>query len=284
LGGDVTRNALLPDFATRLSDKTKDARIYNGLAEGGDLIKRPGMLPSNLSYQGMQGWGAAFDGALMLVYQDIIIIDSTLWVRSRQYTYGDVVIYLGGYYIATGSISGEPPYLGSPYWTPVADYVDGDTYNDGDVVVSYGDSGDNETGALVVWYAVGTSTGVKPGHSSLAQYNRWSRYPAKPSGTHPSLTYTETSYQSPPNPQFNDAYTIFRTMKWSGAGYSMQYSGSVYHTPGPHQTGDISNVYNAMPLGQVLYGGYDLYPSSSFETQDISPSYAASDFIRSHII
>lgn len=292
MGIDAVRFPLATDLKTSISDTSKDARMYNGLAEvrSGEtrVKKRPGMVQTGYNYASPSGAGFGFGGLPLLIYNDTLLIGDglfvpTSWDRSRWYDAGEWVWFGGLEWFSLYGSLGEAPGWGLGGWIQASPYSSGDSYSTNDAVVSPGDEGNNESGQDVVWYAVQPSTGVTPGNTAAA-HPYWSRYPTKPIGTHPGYSYQDSSITVPPNPGPYDAFTTTHTEIVTCGAYSATYLGTSVRTPGPWNIGDVQTTYY-YASGLTIIQGIIYYPNSTTPGPTLlSPYYAVLDYQRSHLV
>lgn len=149
-------------------------------------------------------------------------------------------------------------------------------------IVSDEETADENT----VWYCMYPISGIAPA-SSYAAFPYWSRYPYKPSGSHPVMYPTWNNVTIPPSPGIGDPYVVQSrfTVYGNARGYSATYSGTANHVGGFPSPGDVTNTYNNFTSSPswLLTNGYDVAPSVSYETFSEYALIAAQDYQRSHL-
>jgi len=265
---------IIPNEA-REDSRTKDSWGINCFLEREDAdraVKRPGLVGavdvvgSGTVGQGLFIWPELNGPKVMIIWDD------TLW----QYTPFTWSIEFAWDFSLSGS-GASLAYSGSTSYTTGRRALS----SKGTIVP------DGETPSEdVIWYCVSNVTGVTPAHSTAA-YPYWSRYPDKPTGSHPTMIASWYSVQSPPNPGFDDAYTIQTrlTVVGNANAYTANYSGYVSHAAGPFIPGATTNTYSNYCQSPSMYliNGYDEYPSTSHTTSSEVPQVAANDYSRSHL-
>lgn len=260
-----------------------DANLKNALVEVGEgdgtilVVKRPGLALGYEAVRGLAQGIADLNGVVYSVFNDVLVIPVS--VTDIEYA---GTVYPQGWSGPAFAFSGSE----SRY--PFGDtYDSGHTYNPGDSAVFDGDT----------WYCVTSSTGVAPGYNGTA-YSKWSKFPSKPSGSHPGITYnnsSQTLYQlyhgSEPFPYSTLATsTLTYTITDSAGTRTWGVLGGSFSATADGVTGYGSSLStNYAPGGGILNGTTVVGSGGVTDNRTYIPyavfsiTYAASDYIRSHL-